>query len=297
MEVINMSKKKFESLRPLILSDGVVNTEAVIYDFRYSSKFDGVLKKLNRVDGNVFGSKLYTLEMLDYYRAILPNCFVVPDCLVTVKNVVVGFAMPKIWGDNLSVILKNNNIGYKEQIYYLKCIGEILNKLENVRTYTELKDIFIGDLQECNFVVNPYTKDLFVIDLDSCKISNNISQSGRYLTRGALLNNASHKYTINYDESILAHVVPNKNSDLYCYIIMVLNYLYGSNINNVSLEYFYDYLNYLEYIGMNRELLDSFSNIVSYGDNVNICEYLDGITKENIFRAKKKVYEIVKGRK
>ena len=172
-----------------------------------------------------------------------------------------------------------------------------MNKLENIRKYTDLKDIFIGDLQECNFVVNPYSKDLFVVDLDSCKISNNVSQSGRYLTRGALLNNASHKYTINYDESILAHIIPNQNSDLYCYNIMVLNYLYGSNMNSVSLVEFYDYLNYLEYIGMDKDLIDCFSRIVSYGDNVNVSQYLDSLTSENIVRANKKVYNIVRGRK
>lgn len=31
-----------------------------------------------------------------------------------------------------------------------------------------------------------------------------------------------------------------------CYIIMILNYLYGENVNNLSLTDFYDYLEYLE---------------------------------------------------
>lgn len=117
MKVINISKKKFETLSPLILSEDVVHTEAVIYHFRYSSLYDGVLKKLNRIDGSAFASKLYTLEMLDYYREILPHCFVIPDSLVSVRNEIVGFVMPKIKGDNLSVILRNHHISYKEQIY------------------------------------------------------------------------------------------------------------------------------------------------------------------------------------
>ena len=42
----------------------------------------------------------------------------------------------------------------KEKIYYLKTIGDILNKLDNIRKYSELKDLYIslnGDLWESNY--------------------------------------------------------------------------------------------------------------------------------------------------
>lgn len=296
MKVINLSKKKFESLSPLILPNDVISTESTIYNYRYTSLYDGVIKKLHKVNGILFGNKLYTIEMLDCYREILPNSFVIPDNLVAIKGEIMGFTMPKIKGENLSVILNSSNIDYKDKIYYLKVIGDILNKLDNIREYTELKDIFVGDLQECNFVVKPYSKDLYVIDLDSCKICNNIASPGRYLTKGALLNSSKYKYCIKEDESSLAYVVPNRNSDLYCYNVMVLNYLYGSNINHVSLVEFYDYLNYLEYIGIDRGLLDKFYCLVSYGDNYNINSYLDTLTSENIVRSNGRVYRKVKGK-
>ena len=44
MKTIDISKRKFSNLQPLILSNKIVNTEAVIYHFRYSSDYDGVLK-------------------------------------------------------------------------------------------------------------------------------------------------------------------------------------------------------------------------------------------------------------
>ena len=75
MKTIDISKRKFSNLQPLILSNKIVNTEAVIYHFRYSSDYDGVLKKLYLSSGNVFASKLYTIEMLNYYRDILIGIF------------------------------------------------------------------------------------------------------------------------------------------------------------------------------------------------------------------------------
>ena len=34
MKVINMSKKRFESLMPLILPNGVISTESIIYNYK-----------------------------------------------------------------------------------------------------------------------------------------------------------------------------------------------------------------------------------------------------------------------
>jgi hypothetical protein len=234
--------------------------------------------------------------MLDYYKDILPNSFVVPDNLVSVRGKVVGFTCQKINGYNLSTILSDKKIDKDDKIYYLKSIGDILEKMDNIRKYSELKDLFLADLHECNFMVKPYSRDLFVVDLDSCKIANNLANPARYLTPFSLLNNADHKYKINNNPSIPAHVIPDANSDLYCYNIMILNFLAGTNINNFSLEEFYDYLNYLEFIGIDKNLLDSFNNIVGYGPNINIREYLDSLTSENIVRSKNNVYKKVKGK-
>ncbi len=234
MKTIDISKRKFSNLQPLILSNKIVNTEAVIYHFRYSSDYDGVLKKLYLSSGNVFASKLYTIEMLNYHRDILPESFVIPDALVSVRGEIVGFCMPKVMGDNLSVLLSDDNVDYREQLFYLKCVGEEIEKLNNIRKYSYLKDIYFGDLQECNFVVDRNSKKLFAVDLDSCKISGNVAMASRYLNPKALLDSTINKYTVNKDDNVLAYIIPTSNSDLYCYNIMVLNYLYGDNINNLS---------------------------------------------------------------
>jgi hypothetical protein len=299
METKVISKNKFNNLMPLKLSSDIVNTEAVIYHYRYNSDYDGVLKKLYNTSGGKFASKLYTLEMLDYYRDILPNSFVIPDALVSVKGEVVGFCMPLILGDNLNTILRSSNAQYDKQIFYLKKIGLLLDELKYIRKYNELKDIYLGDLQECNFVVPNGSMDLKVIDLDSCKICNNTAMASRYLIPNSLFSRTDtlKKYIICKDDNALSYVIPNESSDLYCYNIMILNYLYGSNVNRFSLDEFYDYLKYLEYIGINSDLINSISCIGDYRDNCNIGNYLDSITRENVFRAKKNVYEKVKKNK
>ena len=48
MNTLNISKNKFESLKPLEISKEVFNTEGVLYEFRYRGKVK-VLKKLHNL--------------------------------------------------------------------------------------------------------------------------------------------------------------------------------------------------------------------------------------------------------
>lgn len=72
---------------------------------------------------------------------------------------------------------------------------------------------------------------------------------------------------------------------------MILNYLYGENINNLNLGDFYNYLTYLEKIGINKELIEIFKNIVSNKDNENPYDLLDTLTTEQVARSRKIVYK------
>ena len=143
-----------------------------IFDFDYRGN-KKILKTLYTLNGHTFANKLYTLEMLDSNKEYLPSNFYIPDYLCTVDSKVIGFTVPKIEGINLTDILKSKQIDYKEQIYYLKKIGEILNQLHNIRKYTNLTDIYINDLHDSNFIVDNNNRELKVIDLDSCKICSN----------------------------------------------------------------------------------------------------------------------------
>ena len=47
-------------------------------------------------------------------------------------------------------------------------------------------------------------------------------------------------------------IIPSCDSDLYCYVMVVLNTISKVNMSKVSIHNFYRYINYLEDIGINK---------------------------------------------
>lgn len=321
MKVVTLSKNQFEKLEPLEIPREVFNTESKILKYTTPRREEMVVKSLFYTEGEGFGSKLYTLEMLSKFQEYLPDSFVIPESLVSVRNEIVGFLVRFIKGINLATILRDKNISFKEKIYYLKKVGEILQQLKNIREYTPLKNIFLNDLHESNFIVNPNKRSIFACDLDSCKIGNNICFTARFLSPFSLAATALNKYHENEDGGP-GFIVPDENTDLLCYNIMVMNFLKGSNVDSIptndilhhnstisgmsipeveELSYedrltleFYEYLNYLEAIGVNQNLLDCFSKLLSNCANENPMDYLDTLTEEQVCRAHENVYRLTK---
>ena len=117
MQSINISKRKFDGLKRLELPKEVMSTEANFYKFNYLGKVK-VFKSLHKTSGPIFANKLFTLEMLNEYREILPNSFVIPESLVSVEKEVRGFALPLIKGITLESYLANKNFKTK-WIYFI----------------------------------------------------------------------------------------------------------------------------------------------------------------------------------
>ena len=303
MKTTNISKAKYEKLRKLQLPKNVTNTEGklLLVDLNGKQK---VFKNLYRLKGPIFANKLYTLEMLNEYNDILPNEFVIPDSLISVKGEINGFTIPYIRGINLSVILENTDIPNREKINYLKKVGEVLEKLNHVRKYTSLDNVFVNDLHSDNILIDS-NKEIKFIDLDSSKISDNKPFPSKYLCEGSLISHLSHsKYPkYNKDSKVndkynyrkgFGFYDANENTDLYCYIIMILKFLYQSNINIMNITEYYDYINYLGKIGFNNNLINAFLKIVDNCDNENPMNSLNSLNDELIARASIKVYKKVK---
>ena len=289
MKVITISKKAYSKLEPLVLPREIFNTEAKMYDFNYRGNRK-VIKSLYTLDGERFANKLYTLEMLDTHREYLPVTFHIPDALLSVNGSIKGFTIPYVEGINLSTILQDRQVSIKEQIYYLKKIGEILEQLRNIRQYTPLKDIYINDLHESNFIVNPNNRSLQSIDLDSCKIGTNTVFPSRFLGPSQLLKDNENKYRPNPETNGSGYIIPSEDTDLYCYMMIILNYLYGGKVNSMNIIEFYEYMNYLSKIGIHKELLDIFEKLINTCHNENPVNLLDSLTEENVCRANIKVY-------
>lgn len=295
MNVITLSKRKFENLEPLKLEKGVYSTESLVYVFNYKGE-KRVVKKFFYQDGERFANKLYTLEMLSYYSKYLPESFCTPDAQISVSGKVQGFTLPYIDGTNLKIILTGKDISFDDKKYYLSKVGEILNQLSAIRKTTPLNDIYIGDLHASNFIVKPLNKTLKVIDLDSCKIRNNAPFISRYLNKDGLLKNVVGKYKFIDNPGEMGEVEIDENTDFYCYSIMILNFLYGLGIDRLPLSDYYNYLNYLEMIGINHNLVNIFRNLISNKDNLNPKNYIEDITEEQYIKSKSYIYEKIKNK-
>lgn len=286
MQIINMSKTKLNSLEPLILPKNVTSTECELFKYPYYGK-EKLLKKLHRTDGIIFANKLYTIEALNANKDSMPSNFVLPESLVSINKKIEAFTMKYIKGINLSVILNNPDITYEEKIHYLKSIGRILEQMQNIRKYTNLNNFYLGDIHEDNFLVERDKQEIYIVDLDSCKIAGNKSFPGRYLTNSSLIKYNNTKYQTLSQTDDLADYKIDENTDIYRYIIMILNYLYDGRVDRLSLDKFYDFINYLEDIKVNIELIECFNKIVVGGNNINPCNYLDTLTPKQVAGARR----------
>jgi hypothetical protein len=232
--------------------------------------------------------------MLSCYKDYLPKTFYIPDYLISVRNRIVGFTIPKFNGFVLTDILNDKNVSIGEKKFYLKEVGGVLEQLKNIRTYTPLKDFYLNDLHESNFLVNPLNKELAVVDLDSSRIMGNMPSPSRFLTSSSIANLVPEKYVISEKCGFLDCMEASEDTDLFCFSIMILNYLYGGNVSSFSIENFYNYLTYLRDLGVNQELIDLFNNLIVNTENKNPTYYIDSLSEEQIRRANKTVYERVR---
>lgn len=297
MNVYNMSLKKYNQLESLKLESGIFNSESRMYIFEGKDKMGGeklLLKRLNSDFGTIFSNKLYTInELVCRKDDIAIEELIMPEKLISVHGAIVGFSMLFVDNINFQTVLNSSEFSIKEKIGFFKEIGIILEKMEKFRKHGGLFDFYLNDIHENNFILNKKTGKINVVDLDSCKINNNLTFGSRYLSFLSPIRDVSKYQKNNEPFSIGAYFEIDKNTNLYCYNLMVLNYLFGSQINRISVEEIYDYLSYLHRIGVSWELVDKFSLLYSEKDNVNSYQYLDELSKIGD-KANYKVYRLSK---
>ncbi len=290
MRSISITNKRFENLDKFSIPSGVSNTEGEIYKIYFNGVLK-VLKKLYRDNGSYFANKLYTLEMIDTYRNLLPVELFAPDYLAVINHKTVGFTVPYYEGVNLSLVLNNKNVDLKEKLFYIKYIGKVLDHLKIIRSTTNLNSIYINDLQCGNIMVNTEKKEIVLVDLDSIKIANNKPFPAKYMTKNSISFKIPEKYIVDEDTSL---IIADEESDLYCYNMIVLNYLYGGGVHLMDIYEYENYIRYLKFIGIDEGLLRCFLNIISFDENSSPINYIDSLNATQICRAKKFIYDKVK---
>lgn len=279
MKVENISDKKFKTLEKLDLPLNILNTESELFVFESKNKWDKgtkVFKKLYIDEGEVFSNKLYTInEEINRKEDIDMEELIIADQFISIKSKIVGFTAPYIDNINLKTVLNSGEFTTKEKLAYLKEVGELLEKIKKVRMYKNISNFYLNDLHSSNFILNKQTAKLNVVDLDSARIGNSLTAPSKYLNRNSLISGVTKYKKINNNIGGLYEA--DENTDLYCYVMMILEFLYGGRMNNFSLGDFYIYLEYLSSLGISKELLDKISLIFSGKDNENPYEYLPSL--------------------
>lgn len=281
MDIINMSSKQITSNITL----DSYNTSGYLKIVNYFNR-KMVLKKIDPIRCDEVISKVL---FLNRYKNLMPSNFVIPEFLVLLDNKDLYMAIDYINGNNLGDVLKDKNINICDKKIYLFYIGNTLEEMRYMRENPLLSDFCLGDLHEDNFIVS--NKKLYTIDLDDAKIDS-ISPIASYLQVGSLFSYLhTDKYIIeDYNPYFVKYKV-DYNTDMYCYIMVILNFLYGDNVNNMNINDFYCYLDYLYKIGIDSSLLECFNSISSSDDNINPMNYIDSLTSNQFYRAKKIVYK------
>ena len=281
MDIINMSSKQITSNITL----DSYNTSGYLKIVNYFNR-KMVLKKIDPIRCDEVISKVL---FLNRYKNLMPSNFVIPEFLALLDNKDLYMAIDYINGNNLGDVLKDKNINIRDKKIYLSYIGNTLEEMRHMRENPLLSDFCLGDLHEDNFIVS--NKKLYTIDLDDAKIDS-ISPIASYLQVGSLFSYLhTDKYIIeDYNPYFVKYKV-DYNTDMYCYIMVILNFLYGDNVNNMNINDFYCYLDYLYKIGIDSSLLKCFNSIYSDFDNINPMNYIDSLTSNQIYRARKIVYK------
>lgn len=275
MEAINISRKYLRELQSLRLSN-VSSGEGSILRNPLNGK--EVLKILHQQNGLYLSNKLYTLNSLyDIEDALDNDSFVLPNRLLTVDDKVVGFTMPLINGVTLADILFNADIDIKIKVKYLKKIGAILDAMASFRKEYPQSNWYLNDLHERNFMVDLEKERLYAVDLDSCRILGNHPFVSKYLSLFSPLIDFPEKYHTDFQISCGGDFVADENADLYCYAMLVIDFLYGARINYASKEEYFGYLEYLKSIGAPQELVDAWAKVYSKDNNVNFAPLLDSL--------------------
>lgn len=142
MNNINISKKKYDSLKKIELPKDIISTEATFYKLNYLGNVK-VFKNLYRTSGPIFANKLFILEMLNAYREILPHNFILPESLVSVDKEIKGFILPFANGINLEMYLVDKNVNIKDKLIAIQKIGNILEQLSHIRKNSSLDSIYL----------------------------------------------------------------------------------------------------------------------------------------------------------
>ena len=292
MNQISLRMHQVRALKELRLPRGILNTEALmlVLNKKYRTQ-DGkrmLLKYLDAQDDEeIMDRKTRVLSYLMHSPYQELEELVIPDHKVLVDSKLAGFAMPLISRHvNLGKLINDPKVSFEIKKKYLIELGNLIDRVRRVEAKHKM---FFADLNEFNFIIDA-DKRLKAIDLDSSYVEGidmNPPDMAYYLLKNNYLSSLPKKYPTTKEGVIIS----NENSDLYCYNMIILNAISGERMFKIDIEIYYQYLLYLEQIGVSEELIDVFRAIYEPRNNSNPRLLLEELPKELAEKASNKVFQ------
>lgn|SRR5574344_609002 len=276
-KTINLTSRAYDNLESFPLEKGIIATEG---EFKIYN--DQLLKRyFDNSKGNL-KRKIHTLALLnDHKEEINIPELIIPDTILLIDDKPCGIGKECVPGTNTEILISSKQIPNEIKIKILKQIGSIIHKVSE--HYNDLSMAF-GDLHIGNFIYNG--KETFAVDTESMKILDNEAAPSRYMRTNPNLDLFNQKYPYN----VYGVNISNSETDLFCFVMMVVNFISKNETYKLSLEKYFDYLDYLKALGIDDNLIKSFASIYSLGETIDPTLYLDtlvDIPKEASYRAYK----------
>jgi len=292
MNTINITLKEYHNLQPFNIEKSNSNIEGNFFLYKNELLKSFISSKILR--DSFTQDKYINLLTIKKYENILKRMeeLLLPSSLITIENNFIGYTMPLLTNSkSLKTILQDPNVDFKIKIELLTKIGKLLEKLEQ----TSKGKFHIGDLHEDNILL---TKDhqIKIIDIDSMSLNNGIYFPSKYIVESLVLEDFPNKYKIIKQKHHITKVHYDKNTDLYCYIIIILNTLANFKMHRLLESEFFDYIDYLETINLPYEFLDCISKIYSTSENTNPYSLLETLPIDTLHKTNHLAYTKVTGK-
>lgn len=268
-KILKINKKDLDNFEKLLTTGCEGNF--YFYDMPNERKVIKILKDLNN---RYTRGGLENIKVLNQHIDILAKEFpelVLPENLVIVDKELCGYTMQYIKGVPLNIYLQAPNIEFKEKINILKSIGIFLEKLSYFKA--PFGPIVLGDLHEENILVDEDGK-IKIVDLNGIFLKANEIPNCKYL----IADNGFYFKRPKYVVDITKDVVPNQNTDILCYCMIIMNFITKSDFYKLRDYQINEYLKYMKTINFPREFIKCIAKLYSIENNKNPYLYLDYIT-------------------
>lgn len=278
---LQFTEKKFAKLKAFIVDENSWNTEAKMY---YYNKYELIKAYRSSDEGYLQRKNKDVLNLMEFiYKENIPE-ILRPNGLFFVNSKFKGIVLPRIEGYNSSIYLNSINTPINIKIAILKQIGKLL---ERIKDSDKRFDAAFADVHADNFMIigepyknlyNPANIEIKACDTESMKILDSKGTINFYLYGNSNLENINK-----YNANEFGIINPNSNTDLYCFIMMVMEIISRDNlIYSLSIDEYKRYIDYLDKLGFNGDLLNSLASVYdNTKDNISPVPYLDYIAKAN----------------